>query len=507
MQNLIKHIYRNAAIVGATICIIIGATACQEKLSNVNKNPNTPTKATTPYLLTSGERQLASEYWGIFPMGYFGNLYSQYWSQTQYTEESRYQYRQAAVVNGMWDNYYEGMNTLQQIIRQNRSQPSQSAAYGPNADQIAVVQILKAWTFETLTDIYGNVPYTQALKGASNATPAYDSQQKIYASLIDTLESASNALTGQTAFTSGDVFYNGDAQKWKKFANSLIMRLAIREADAAPKAAKAAFQKAYQGGAGGFQSTDDDALFPFQSSPPYDNPVYDEYTIQNRDDWGVTNTLVDFMNKNNDPRIGKYAEPAINNSTTKYSGFPYGLNNGNAISYFSSGSWSRPTKRVRQATAPAIFMTYSEVKFDEAEAAQRGWISGDPATYYRDAIKASMNYWNVPADSASKYIKNHPYQPNNWRQNIGRQKWVALYMQGVQGWSVYRRLDFGLLTPPADGKKGSYDSETDTPVRLPYPNQEHDLNSANVKKAISAQGFSKDDQGQRLWWDKAAQNK
>lgn len=159
---------------------------------------------------------MASEYWAIFPLGYFGNLYAQYWSEDQYTDESRYHNR-ASTPNGMWDAYYTAMNTLQQIIRQNRKNPKQAAAYGPNASQVAVVQILKAWTYETMTDIWGNIPYTESLQGAANPNPGYDSQKKIYASLIDSLQNAAKTLkaNGGSAFASGDVFYNGNAKNGK----------------------------------------------------------------------------------------------------------------------------------------------------------------------------------------------------------------------------------------------------------------------------------------------------
>jgi hypothetical protein len=506
MKKLMRLTYKKAGVAGILIFLVVGY-GCKESLTKVNSNHNDPKSATPTYLLTSGEEQLAIEYWGIFPLGYFGNLYAEYWSENQYSQESRYQYRQAAVVDGMFNTYYQALNTVQQIVRQNRKNPDQASKYGPSEGQIAIAQILKAWTFQTVTDIYGSVPYTHALRGADEPNPKYDSQKAIYAGLIDTLESASKALKGVSgqAITDGDVFYDGDAQQWRKFANSLIMRLAIREADAAPDDAKAAFQFAYKAGA--MNSTDDNALFPFKPNPPYDNQIYDNYEIGGRDDWGMAGTLIKFMNKNNDPRRGSYAEPAINRSPTKYHGFPFGLTQSNATNYKSKQPWSRPSERVRQATAPAIFMTYSETLFDEAEAAQRGWISGSAASFYKKAIQASMDYWDVSSSDAKAYISNHPYQPGNWRQNIGRQKWVALYMQGVQGWSVYRRLDFGLLIPPVDKCIYCFDHKTKTPVRLPYPNSETQLNKAHVDSALSAQGFSKDDQGQRLWWDKAAQGK
>lgn len=504
MKNATNILHKKAVIGAVLLCFaMLGANACKKSLSSVNTNHNAPTNAKTPSLLTAGEYSLANEYWGIFPLGYFGNLYSQYWSQDQYTDESRYANR-ASTPNDMWDEYYTALNTLQQIVRKNKNNPEQTSAHGPNASQIAVVKILKSWTFQTMSDIWGNIPYNEALQGAADPNPAYDTQKKVYASLIDTLLKASQTLktNGGPVFGNGDVFYEGNTKQWSKFANSLVMRLAIRESDVAEQAARKAFRKAFKMGA--MASNDDNALFHFSSNPALGNPIYQNYEVDGRDDWGVSTTLIEFMNSNNDPRRSAYAEPAINGGAKTYHGFPYGLQGSHAASYKGTEPWSRPSKRVRQVTAPAIFMTYSETLFNLAEAAQRGWLNGlnhkSAAKYYELAIQASMDYWDVDPAKAQKYIDNNPYQPNNWRQNIGRQKWVALYMQGLQGWSVWRRLDFGLLQPPVDGSR--IDIEAKIPVRYPYPLQEHNLNDENLQAAIKAQGLIKRaDQSTRLWWD------
>lgn len=511
MTKPTKTIYHKAGILSSLLLLIFFASSCKETLSDVNTNQNDPTKAATSFLMTNVQKDLADNYWGEFPLGYFGNLYSQYWSENQYTEESRYQYR-SGVVNNIWDVYYESLNDLKEIIQINQNNPNAAAAYGNNANQIAAAKILKVWTYQTLTDIWGSIPYNESLKGAANSTPAYDSQQEIYAALIDTLKMASQAINvDEPVFNSGDILFNGNAKKWKKFANSLIMRLAIREADAAPDEAQKAFKFAYNNGnSKAMTSNADNALFGYKRSAPNNNPINQAY--KTRDDFGVSKTLLSFMNNNNDPRRGAYADPAdakkdgTGGTPGNFIGFPYGMDGSQAKSFRVNNNYSRPSIRVRQATAPAIFMTYSEVLFNEAEAAQRGWISANPAQLYKEAIQASMDYWGVDSGEAQDYISNHPYQPNNWRKNLGRQKWVALYMQGIQGWSVARRLNIDILIPPVGGKLGvSFDK--DVAVRYPYPTQEHQLNQKNVKEAISNQNFSEDDQGQLLWWDEAAQGK
>lgn len=491
--------YRIAGILGI-VALITVSYACSD-LAPLNNNPNEPDVAATTYLLTSAQKDLADNYWGAFPLGYFGNLYSQYWSQNQYTAESRYSYR-TGVVNDIWNDYYTTMNTLQQIIRQNRNNPELASAYGNNANQIAVAKILKAWTFQTLTDIWGDIPYKEALEGASNPSPAYTSQDSVYIGIINMLTEASDSIkVDASGFTSGDVFYGGDMAKWKKFANSLKLRAAMRIADVKPELARTAAQEAVA--AGVMESNADNALFTYLDAVPNNNPINEAY--KTRRDFAVSRPLVNLLQSNNDPRLPIYADPAENTpeGTTIYAGYPYGMAQGAATAYLTSEPWSEPGARVRQADAPAIFMTYSEVLFAEAEAAQRGWISANPAAKYRQAIQASMDYWGVSESDAQTYIANNPYNAANWRTSIGQEKWVALYMQGIQGWAEWRRLDFGVLVEPQGGKLGvSFDAPI--AVRYPYPTDEARSNGENLQAAIESQGFSADNQGQRVWWDVSA---
>jgi hypothetical protein len=489
MKNSLK------SIIGLLFLIAV-AYSCKD-LASFNNNPNEPKSANTSYLLTSAEKGLADNYYLGVHLGYFGNYYAQYWSANQYASESRYNYR-TNWVNDIWDGYYTNLNTLQQIIRQNRAEESSSPQ---NANQIAVAKILKAWTFQTLTDIWGDIPFTESLSGSDVPSPSYTSQEEVYSGIIAMLTEASDSIqVGEPSFDSGDIFYGGDMAKWKKFANSLKMRAAIRIADVNPELAETTLQNAYS--AGVMESTDDNALFAYQSSPPNNNPINDFY--RERTDWAVSETLLSFMLSNEDPRIPIYANPASNvpDGTTVYSGFPYGMTNSNAANYKNGEPWSAPGDRVRDAEDPAIFMLYSEVLFIEAEAAERGWLPVDPAQSYQQAIMASMEYWGVSDDNAQSYVANNPYQPANWQENIGRQKWVSLYMQGVQGWAEWRRLNFGLLIEPVGGKLSvSFDGPI--AIRYPYPTGEYDTNSENVNAAVENQGFSTDDQGQRVWWDVA----
>ncbi|HEX6983150.1 MAG TPA: SusD/RagB family nutrient-binding outer membrane lipoprotein [Balneolaceae bacterium] len=499
MNYLFKH--KNIGI-AAVVALMAMFTGCD--LAEVNENPNEPSSTQTPFLLTNAQKDLADNYWGEFELGYFGNLYSQYWSQNQYTAESRYNYRDG-VVNSTWADYYTSLNDLQEIIRLNREFPEQYAAYGNNANQIAVAKILKAWTYQTLTDIWGSIPFEgEALQGRENPSPAYSSQEEVYRGIITMLTEASDSINVDApGFTSGDVIYGegptnaSNMEQWRRFANSLKMRAAIRIADRLPDLAATAISEALA--AGVMQSNEDNALFVYLPNIPNANPISEAYL--ERDDFAVSVPLISTLQANNDPRISSYADTTESDEVDTYVGFPYGLAQGLAAAV-PRDEFSRPSTLVRSATFPAIFMLYDEVLFIQAEAALRGFTSGDAAALYEQAIRASMEFWGVTDQAAiDAYIAANPLDQVNWRQSLGVQKWLAMYMQGIQGWAEWRRLDFeGVLVPPESGKL-AVTFPTPIAIRYPYPSDEYNLNEENVTTAVQNQGWDEDDQGQFVWWD------
>ncbi len=504
-NRAMKRYLKSLALVGlAALALTLGA--CD--ITDLNENPNEPTTVTPPNLLTNAEVDIATNYWGAFTLGRFANLYAQYWTQNQYTDEDRYGYpsRRSGSLNAMWEDYYLALNDLQQIVRINEQTPGEVEGFGPNANQIAISKIMQAWTFQVMTDIWGPIPFTEALQGreSGNFQPSYTAQEDIYLGLLDSLTAASEMIdTEASALASGDIIYNGDMEQWKKFANSTKMRVAIRIADRLPDVAEAAINEAIE--AGVFEEVDDAALVPFSTSPPYQNPIYENYEVSGRDDWAMPNSIIAPMLATDDPRLPAYATATPGG---EYIGYTYGLPPGEAQARFQAGPFSRPSEAVREADAPAILMLYDEVLFIKAEAAQRGFIDGDAAEFYREAITASVSYWDevsatasVSEDEIDAFIDRVPYDASNWQQVLGVQKWLALYMQGIQGWSEFRRLDFeGILQPPP-GDPGSEEFGVPIAVRLPYPNDETSLNGANVEEAVSNLLDGPDDQGTKLWWD------
>lgn len=497
----------------AGLAVALTLSGCD--LSEVNEDPNEPTEVNTASVLTNTQTDLTDTYWGTFNSGRFGIIYAQYWSQNFYTDESQYVNR-PGIPNDIWQESFTSLNDLAEIKRLNREGNSYSA-YGAPQNQIATAMILQAWTWQNLTDIFGPVPFGQALQGSENFTPEYEMQSTIYPALIDSLDTAIGLIeTGSTGPT-GDVMFEGDMEKWARFANSLKMRIGMRMVDANASEAQAAVESAFSGSYGPMQSNDDNALFKFANANPHWNPFYVNFEIDDRDDWFVSQNLTNLMNEYDDPRRSSYMKRG---GTGFFKGFPYGLQQSQAQSLtISEGStFSPPSERVTQAESDFIFMLYDEVKFLQAEARLRGWnVPGTASQAYEEGIRGSMEYWGVSdSDAIDDYIAAVPALPGSFnadaRQILGEQKWLALYMQGFQGWAEWRRLDFdGVLAPPAAGPGvdlGGSGGGTNIAVRMVYPSDEKSLNNANVTKALDSDEFAngRDVQGARVWWDVAYYN-
>lgn len=485
-----KNILRSSSLFALALVLALGS--CQKAFDEMNIDPNNPSEVNPEWILTAAQRNMMEYTWDEWANGRFGMVYAQYWAQNQYTSESRYQLREG-VNNNYWGYYYvDCLANLQEIIDVAEAK-TEDEDFKNN--QIAVARILKVWMFQMVTDIYGNVPYFNALKGQEATNPEYDGQDAIYTDLLKELTEASNQINvDKGGYSTGDIVYGGEMGNWKKFANSLKLRVAMRMADVSPAAAQTAIEEAVN--AGVFTSNADDALFRYTTASPNNNPINENR--KTREDFAVSNTLVDYLDSLKDPRLAQFAAPALSSNT--YVGMTYGLSEANATA-ISMGAVSQPSAKVLAADHPAVFMTYAEVCFLLAEAAERGYaVGGTTIGHYDNGITASMNYWGVTDVTAiNDYIAqtavNYSLVSGSWREKIGRQKWIAMYMQGIQGWTEWRRLDFGLLQLPADGVMAG----TGIPVRRTYPTDEQTLNADSYSAAVAAQGA--DELSTKVWWD------
>jgi hypothetical protein len=474
------------------LILLMGISACDNDFEELNVDPNNPTQVPTAYLLTSAQQSLIKDVYGMGTSSGWdvtGMRYIQMWSSTLYTEVDRY-----VDIEGDFANFYKGgLADLAELIRLNTDEKTRvpAASSGPNANQIALARIMKAWTFHTITDIWGDIPYRQALQGLTYPTPEYDAQADIYADLIRELDEATAMIDLSAGKVQGDIIYAGDMASWKRFAQSLKLRIGMRMSEADPGRAATVVQEALA--AGVFSSNDQMAAFRYQPAQPNYSPWFHNYFI-GTPTLAVANTMIDKLLELNDPRISAYAKEPENGGN--YVGIPYGVSAAVAAS-INNKNVSFPSLRILSADARMVIQSYAEVLFIQAEAAARGWISGNPAELYQAAITASMEYWGVDPAAIAAYLAQAAvaYEPDNFRKSIGTQKWLALYMQGLEAWAEWRRLDYPALLPAPDAEAGR-----PIPRRRGYPLQEINLNRNNYNQAVSRQG--PDQLDTRMWWDK-----
>jgi len=374
--------------------------------------------------------------------------------------------------------------------------------------------VLRSLVFSYVTDVWGDVPYSEALRGDSGVvTPKYDAQKDIYTGLFADLDAATTAMAAAPATAiklgAADPFFSGGAAGWQRFANSIRARLAMRLANVDATSAQAQLNAALAAPGGLISSNAQNANFPWPGDGVYDNPWM--VNFRTRDDHRMSNTLMNEMLPVNDPRVSVYAQPTVADSTV-YAGMPNALTQSGASAYFTISSrpgavfygatvYSCPTCGARTgATFPSFVMTYAEISFILAEAAERGWIStGTAAGYYTQGIQASMDQWGVTdAAAVTAYLNdsaNIVYKGGTpGLRQIALQKWIALYTNGVQAWAEWRRT-----CVPATLVPGPDATQNTVPRRYQYSIRELSVNAANVAAAIARQGA--DSLTTRIYWD------
>jgi hypothetical protein len=312
--------------------------------------------------------------------------------------------------------------------------------------------------------------------------------------LFAEVDAALAQINQNAAGPAGDVIFNGSMSKWASFGNSLKLTMAIRVSLVDPSTAQSKLEQAYASGT--LPTTNaKNLLFNYGSDEVSDSPWEDNF--QTREDYIMSETMIESLRSNLDPRLFEFAEDARDSVHPSpafpggidagFVGAPNGKVNGN-VPYFSFIT----SDIIYSATKPSPIYTAAQVWFTLAEAAENGWSVGgvSAADYYEGGIKASMEFWGVSAQDAQDYVDAHPY---TGIEDIAYEKWVALFLNGPESWAEWRRLDAPQLTPSA------YASDPRIPVRAGYDPSIQNNNSDNYAKVLSSQG--PDNLHTRLWWD------
>lgn len=469
------------------ILIALVAGACGEGITDINQDPNAPTDVSAEFLFPQAIRVAVENTYGRMMLAH-SSIWSQHTVQIQYPDEERGQVR-PSTIQGFWNSYYaSALKDVQTVIEKGRE--------AGDANVEAMGLIWRAWIYHQATDLWGDIPYSEALRAEEGiTTPAYDSQQDVYTGILQSLTTAASMLDPAAAgLGAGDILYGDDAQQWRRFANSLRMRLAMRLSEVDAGTAESEFTAALA--AGGFESNADNAMLRWPGAP-YEQVLYENW--QGRDDDGVSATMIDTLTSFTDPRLELYAEPATQDGAYR------GLGNNIETPPLSLAWYSRIGNfwRADGAATPTAIMTYSEVLFLRAEAAVRAWTTEDPATLYESAIRANMNQYdewspaNAPTDAEiDDYLAQGrvAYAPATGMQQIQLQKWISLYMQGSEAWANRRRTDMPTLVAGPDLEISRI------PVRFFYPDGEQSLNAQSMNAAVARQGGGLD-LVVPVWWD------
>ena len=507
--NLTNRPMRYTRLSVGLVCLAaVSATACKTDLTELNTNPNAPTSAPATTLFTSATVSTLGTWSGSGVQLSMTELFAQHIAQIQYIDEDRGHIR-TTTVDALFSGQYAGpLEDYRKVIDQG-DLTKQVNVSGP-------AKVMQAWVYEQMTDLWGDIPYSEALQGdvGGSLTPKYDAQKDIYYGLLKTLTDASVSLKGgltgaDPGLGSADPIYGGNPALWGKFSNSLRARLAMRMSKADPAKAAAELTAAFA--AGVFTSNADNAKISWPGDGVYDNPL--AATFSTRDDHRVSRTLVDTLNKLADPRLKIYAQPTKADPTI-YAGMQNGLDNTFTNQFFNTTSrpgailYPGATSYGTYGTSagkktPSYLMTYAEVAFTQAEAAEKGLgglTAGQAAGFYNAGVTASITQWGGTAAEAATYLARPGVAYVGGAaglQQIGLQKWIALYTQGLQAWSEWRRTGNPASIVP--GPK-MYSDVLQIPRRLVYSGAEQSVNKASLTAAIAAQGA--DLYSTRVWWDK-----
>jgi hypothetical protein len=477
-----------AWMLGLTGLISLGGCDKVKDFGNTNVNPAATTSPILSALLTNVESGI-----GGYAAQTRGGLYSQLFSETQYTDASLYSLPQLEFVGEYSGSLYD----LQNIINTNTSN---------NMTQVA--RILKSFIFWTITDRWGDVPYTEALKG--NPTPKYDTQETIYKGIIAELASAVGAFDN-SSLISGDVIYGGNASKWKKLANSLRMLMSLRLSKVYPGASDYAatqFKAALADANGSISTNADNFTIVYPGGAAFRNPIYNIY--DGRKDFAESKTMTDLLASLGDTRAQVYGGATEDQNKTNPDwnapstiGFPYGVKRATAEAFSGANpKWARILRGdFREQTDAYDVVKASSVLLARAEAADRGWTTENATTVYQAGITAAFEQWGltVPANyfTNANVALTAPIGTGANLKPIAIQQWIAYYPDGLQAWSNWRRTGFPVLTPAPD----AVNSTKQIPRRYTYGTGEYGTNPTNVKDAAGRLSGG-DVQDARVWWDK-----
>ncbi len=513
MKNI--HIKGNLYFCIVFFLVLLGTTSCDNGFDELNRNKTAPTSVNPAFILNNAVINSAPVFTTIvYEAGIVQQMVSPnsgVLTGANFNQDSRDNTTQ------MWQRYYRNVISSTQVVLQQRE-----ALLTTRPNLVHMARILQAHAFMVLTDTYGDIPYTEAGKGYSDGIrlPAYDTQQAIYTDIIKELSEAGAALDASKTIETADILYGGDVAKWKKFANSLLLRAGMRLTKVDAAQAQQVVTKAVQGGV--IEANAENAMVRHDAN--YTNPTGNTLNSTEAANMYLAAPFVNYLKSTRDPRLKaiavryvgaksgaeQTADKAVTDTTVQI-GMPMGYDNNtisSQVTKFGLASFydfsQLDRTRMGKNTAPTFLVTASQTQLLLAEAAQRGWVSGNVADYYNSGVKlhieqlASYDAKSAVASAdADAYLAANPFMAGKALEQINTQYWISSFLNGPEAFANFRRSGFPTLTPnPFPGKSISGNFIN----RLTYPNSEISVNKTNVDVAIGRQGA--DNLDSKVWWDK-----
>lgn len=515
--------------------------ACTKDLQSLNENPAGFAELDPSYQFTkvqaglAGDREDVWRYDLLVASPMVQHLAGAWGTQAG----GMYQIMEKAYWTSHWEaTYPRELKNIQDIVDKTNNDP----------DQIninAAARILRVFIYAKITDLYGDIPYSEAIKGFSEGKflPKYDKQEDIYADFFKELAEAVSSLDESKGAFQGDIFYNGNISQWKKLGNSLRLRLGFRIVNVNPSEAKKQVEAALSSGV--MTNNADIAMtkhmpISYSEDELRGNGRSQVFRVDvSSTNFRLVNTLVDFMSDRNDPRLDIYGRAYLGTGIIgvsqdiqditdlieplgmKPGGLPwveaidYGVikdKDGNEVNIDFMTSLRQPSTYVSALDAPSFHLTYAEVALLKAEAALRGWGGlSNPAQYFNQGLEASCDMMTlypgappISAEAIDKLKESYSPFPTDFEKvmdAIHGQMWVNFFLNGTEAYSNYRRTKYPSQLVPFSSLAW-YTSETDgvMPKRFFYPTAEFIQNPTSLQEAIDRLG-GKDDWLKPVWWD------
>ncbi len=509
--------------IGMCTVLILAFTSqsCNKNFESINTNPNALSSPTVPYLFakalvdglniggnfaTNGNNYYKSE---ISSCAGFIQHFANY----KLTSGVGDKYLINDYANIYMNDYYRNaVNEIGEVITHSTA--------ASDINNLSEARIWRVYLMHRMTDLFGDIPYTQAAAGYTNGIyfPAYDAQSQIYSNMLSELDTATQALDAtQATFGSSDLLYQGNTAGWKKFGFSLMLRLGMRLTKVDPTNAQKWVKKAIVGGV--IVNDADIAVLKYTDGPQNinRNPIALDMIVN---DYSATaqglnliegdkysKTFIDYLRGTNDPRLSVIAvvwNGAVTDTTAVNQ---KGMLNGLTSQPANFGSYSEPNPNtILKYTAPMLVLTNAETNFLLAEATIRGWNNGTASAYYNAGVTAALSHWAlygaggvISATKINAYLVANPYVGGTFdaqMKQIHTQFWVSLLYDEFECYANWRRTGYPILTPVTYAGNASGGT---IPRRVMYPSTEQNVNTVNYNAAVARQG--PDALTTRVWWD------